>query len=129
MSLPTQRMMVKHILSECVVPRTAAQLQERILRQMGKRVGLASLSSLLCRMVARGELHRHDGVGPRGGYGYTLAREKSPSASRRRKPAKKMTRVEAEARLRSIERHFGCMLAARPCGHKNCAMGSSSKHD
>ena len=46
---------------------TAAQIHGKM-----RRVKLSSLSSILCKMVKSGELARHKGVGPRGGYGYRL---------------------------------------------------------
>jgi DNA-binding MarR family transcriptional regulator len=46
--------------------------------QLGKITGLKleSLSSVLKKMVDAGLLERVGGFGPRGGYGYTVVKEK-----------------------------------------------------
>ncbi len=46
-----------------------------ISRSLG--IGLSSVSSLLRRMVAAGEILRVAGFGPRGGYGYLLRKDGS----------------------------------------------------
>lgn len=45
---------------------TAVQLSR------GTRVKLSSLSSVLLRMIKKGEIVRVHNIGPRGGYGYRL---------------------------------------------------------
>lgn len=47
------------------------------------RVGLASVSSELRRLVSEGKLLRVDGFGPRGGYGYTKRHWNMPRTKRR----------------------------------------------
>lgn len=51
---------------------TATQIRDHVHARGWGDVKLSSLSSQLKKMVDARELKRHDDVGPRGGYGYSL---------------------------------------------------------
>lgn len=51
---------------------TAAQLQAILIEEAGRWFKLASLSSLLKKLVDHGTLARDENFGPRGGYGYHM---------------------------------------------------------
>lgn len=54
-------------------PLTASEIKRFLdAKSPGMPIKLSSLSGILKRMYDAGELHRIDGWGPRGGYGYRV---------------------------------------------------------